>query len=420
MLLKLDDSLIEYIQSNQLTVEEDEALHKLFRSHDNKYHFVFGSRFLFNFLSSHPSMSTYIKRQSKKKYQKYVMLEQKTRYRHSHVIVIPSTESFSRVDNELFNENYNYSIIETIFYIPLKWFCHPAILERTCLISENSSDVNFYFQLAKGISNIYHHNSNVIFSRNSGGGGTTFKVVKDKVEDNNMSLIVVDSDKIHPDDNHGPTCNSVKKTYERFKRYSVLGLKILYVHEKENLLPPTIYGTFGKMHKNIVEPWITIYNSELLYPLYNFADLKEGISAKNYCSFYELLFHEPCRIVAKSTTETWGFNKEFIGSKEEFEKLVVEVKNGKAENKYLLPPLASDVLEDFILKDIHLETKAQLEKIKKSPSNSLAKANHIVFLEEKLQEIESFHQNLNEFHKSYLKDLSDRINDWGFCNTDAV
>lgn len=422
MLLNLDDSLIDYMNSKYLTDEEIDAFERIFQSHKNKYHFVFGSRYVLQAIARNTSLPSFVREQSMKWFKEFPLIEPNTRNKKSVINVIPSNMSFDRVDYEGNNSSFSYAINHTQFFIPLDWFTNPALLERTCLISENSSDVKFYLQLSKGISKMHHPNSDVIFSKNSGGGGTTFKVIEDKIDDQNIVLVVVDSDKIHPKSNYGDTYTNAYKAFSRLKHNSVLGFKVLSVHEKENLIPPLVYSRFTKDDEviNNSRPWQRVYNNELIYDIYNYADLKKGISAENYCAFYESLFDGSHKIVASGLHEKWDFEKEFVGTKSEFEKLVEEYRAGNCENQYLLPPLASNILDDFTLKDIHQNSVRTLEEMSKSKTVNPKKESHRKYLEEKVRLIEAFDTSLNEFHKHYLSELSERIKDWGFCNTKAI
>lgn len=418
MLLMLDDSLIDYINNGDLTEEDHEALEKIFTSHKNKFHFVFGSRYILRFLASNENLSTFVKNESMKKYRRFTLLNNIVGVKKTHITVVPSNCSMNRVETNVKNEIFDFSIKSTKFIIPLNYFCNPTFLERVCLIAENSSDIDFYIELAKGLSRLHFNKSNVVFSRNAGGGGTTFKVLEDKVNDKNMVLTIVDSDKIHPNDEFGKTLRQVIRSYERMKKNSIIGLHILSVHEKENLMPPRMYGVINPKLVEKLLPWKRLYEDGNISHMYKFCDLKEGISAINYCSFYEGLFDERNGIVSSSHENCWGYDDEFIGTKNEFESLIQEVKNKKATNKFLLPPLGEKILNDFKLSEMYKKDKENLNSMNTSIQGSVNP--HKKILENRIYEIENFQNKLNDFHKYYLNELSEHIQDWGFCYTEAI
>lgn len=90
--------------------------------------------------------------------------------------------------------------------------------------------------ISKGINKIHKRNSGVIFARSAGGGGTTFKIIEDKVKDKNIALIIVDRDKSYPTDDYGNTYKKAKETFDSYKDNWILGFEVLDVHEKENLI----------------------------------------------------------------------------------------------------------------------------------------------------------------------------------------
>lgn len=420
MLLELDDSLIDYLEKNSITVEEQNALSNLFHSHLNRIHHIYGSRKIFGFLMDFKNISVDVQKSSKSIFLAYTNFIRGLSVKENKIIIVPSNYKFRREDKYINNLACKKQIMTSKFHVPLNYFNNQFMLERTSLISENSSDIDFYFQLSKGVKKLHKRTSGVIFSRSSGGGGTTFQVIEDKVKDNNIALVVIDSDKIHPNDNYGTTYKNAVKKFNQYKNDWIIGFEVLDVHEKENLIPPTVYKNLNEMPDEIINPWEMLYNHPLHSDLYNFADLKEGISTLNYCDFYEPLF-EIKGLISNISGENWGYLNEFIGTKEEFHELNQELKKKNKQDqikeaKYLLPPLGSKILNDFSLEEIHRRIIKTIDSIQKSKTTDASALRKVTSLKETKKMIETFDSQLNCYHKEYLEQLSNIINEWGYCH----
>lgn len=113
-------------------------------------------------------------------------------------------------------------------------------LQKAQIICENPSDAGFYEIIADHFSNINDLRlCNITYEAINGGGGTTKHVFDRCVEENKITLCILDNDKKHP---NGP----LGGTGRQFGSSGVIktGLvKILDVHEVESLIPfETIEG----------------------------------------------------------------------------------------------------------------------------------------------------------------------------------
>ena len=420
MLLEFDNSLIEYFKENQLTSIEKDALDSIFKSHKKRRHYVYGTKRFFDFMSNYSDVPSNIREYCQAFYLSHYSLSRGVQNKKSKIKIMPSNTKFSREDFKRINREFGHSLEYTIFHIPLNLFEESYILERTILISEHSSDIEFYLQLSKGIKNLHKKNSGVIFSRGAGGGGTTFKVIEDKVKDKNIALIIVDSDKKHPFDDYGNTYKKAKETFDLYKNDWVLGFEVLDVHEKENLIPPTYYKIVNEGLEEKLNPWIELYNHPTLSHLYKFADLKSGISTSNFNDFFLPLLESKNKIVAESEANKWGYTDEFIGDKEAFKKLIKDVSLKIKNNKYILPPLGTKLLDDFSIENKYRKIQDELNEISKVAELPPSGKIKVERLKKNIDDILTLQEKLNAYHSSYLVELSDKINEWGFCNNKTL
>ena len=181
------------------------------------------------------------------------------------------------------------------------FFAETKSVQPTSFLCENIDDVRFYMKLVSiyfpmtPIQAIYYH----------GGGGTTVDVFCELKRRKVVCLAILDSDIKYPKCKIGDTARRCEKKNK--KKESYIKLKVLNVHEAENLVPLA----FMKMHTHDKrgESFLEKMKQRGLLHLMRYYDIKKGIRKDramedaDYLSFckdlYERLY--PCRKNSFST-----------------------------------------------------------------------------------------------------------------------
>lgn len=115
--------------------------------------------------------------------------------------------------------------------LDISFFNKTESIQPTSLLCENLEDTKFYLKL----SGLFRPNSPMVVNGRHGGGGTTVDVFKEIKRRNVVCLAILDSDVKYPDCRQGDTASRCVKALK--KKYANLEVKVLPVHEAENLVP---------------------------------------------------------------------------------------------------------------------------------------------------------------------------------------
>lgn len=149
------------------------------------------------------------------------------------------------------------------------FFSKSMATQPTSFLCENIEDVRFYMKL----TSIYYPNTPIIANYYHGGGRTTDDMFYYLMGRNVVCIVILDSDIKYPDCDYGETA---KKCLKRYKKKLVnIELKVLDVHEAENLVPLAFMKThtYDKNGARFLEK---MSQRGLLHYL-RYYDIKKGI-----------------------------------------------------------------------------------------------------------------------------------------------
>lgn len=123
------------------------------------------------------------------------------------------------------------------------------------ILSENLQDADFYISM---LYNAKYFGSfpcladvNHSFEVDNGGGNNTNIVLERRIKEKKILLCIVDSDKRCETDDYSGTSGSCIKTWNLMKeKNKIADLYILYVREKENLIPFSLYKQYNQFSRN--------------------------------------------------------------------------------------------------------------------------------------------------------------------------
>ena len=124
------------------------------------------------------------------------------------------------------------------------------------ILSENVQDADFYITM---LYNAKHFNSfpflstivSYSFEVDNGGGNATNTMLERRINEKKILLCIVDSDKKSETDDYSGTSGSCFSTWNSLKeKNKIANLYILYVREKENLIPFSLYKQYNKFSGN--------------------------------------------------------------------------------------------------------------------------------------------------------------------------
>jgi hypothetical protein len=128
-----------------------------------------------------------------------------------------------------------------IYHIPLAEFHKLFELEKTSFYSENVKDCIFYEHITNWFLGLEKTDIHLNYNAVNGKEPHDIEYIL-SIEPKKFCLIILDSDKKCPNSKCGNTLKDAKKTYEEFKNDAVSELFYFEnIHEKENLIPPTLY-----------------------------------------------------------------------------------------------------------------------------------------------------------------------------------
>ena len=175
-----------------------------------------------------------------------------------------------------------------IYHIPLAEFHKLFELEKTSFYSENIRDCIFYECITNWFLDLKKKNIKLEYNAVNGSEWHDIEYVLTKIP-KKFCLIIVDSDKKYPGGECGNTLKNVKETFEKFKNNTVSELFYFEnIHEKENLIPPSIYEKLfynefccNDSHNGYYNNLIKLIRIEKDYPEHHeklqYFDFKKGI-----------------------------------------------------------------------------------------------------------------------------------------------
>ncbi|MBA2868940.1 hypothetical protein [Methanococcus maripaludis] len=173
----------------------------------------------------------------------------------------------------------------TVYVVPVDKFSRMFAMAKTCLLSENINDCKLYVQITK---EHYKNEEKACMAYNiqNGGGSTCANVLESilqEQQDKKFCLTFADTDKKHPNDSFGRTLSDLIAIHKQYSNYNVS--KLFYLknfHEKENLIPPSVYGLCSSTNCNLekilkIEQEHSTHHEKLQY-----FDIKEGLTVALY------------------------------------------------------------------------------------------------------------------------------------------
>jgi hypothetical protein len=314
MLIKIDETVTEYIIENYSALNEDspeiEALDNIAKALSEGYHVISASLEVLEVLAKLELLENKSQRMYSYLLSKFVFLPAYEDFCSEYILVKSNSFEFS------INEEHN----KYIFEVPIKYFTKLVTVTPTALVSEDLSDCLFYERLAKKYieEKKKRLNINLCFDHTPGNGDGTYKSYEYKIRQRRLSLAIGDSDKSYPDDNIGTTLLKISTVYNTYKANAIAGLFQLNVREKENLISPSLYllsanssavPTLKKLYK--------LETSNILHTKLKYIDLKDGIKARtlktneNRKKYLEEVFRGVSELVACTYEEIDNQEDEF-------------------------------------------------------------------------------------------------------------
>lgn len=195
------------------------------------------------------------------------------------VVVFQLVVDFEYAGEPILNSSRTESIVSYSF------FQTGSRALPTRLVSENSSDFDFFSCLGNMYSFSEFGNSVCVKFELGNGAGSHCKELKIRhVDDGELVLCMVDSDKAHPIGRAGATARDFT-TCDRGV-FATSCVKILDVHEIENLIPlPLLDEIVVKYHNQDIDSYDFLRKVLAFDQIKRFYDLKKGMSL---CCMYQL------------------------------------------------------------------------------------------------------------------------------------
>ncbi|MCU4862032.1 hypothetical protein [Bacillus cereus] len=402
MLIKIDDTVTEYIESNKQNLNLDSleirALNNIAKAYQEGYHIVSASLDALEILAKLDLLEYNSQRTYHYLLSKFTFLPAYENYFGSYILVKSSNFDFYR------NKTQKKKII---YEVPLNKFSKLQAIRETVLLAEDSRDCDFYEKLAnKYISeNKSEINVKLNFDPLPGGGIRSYDALKRKIHRESIVLAIADSDKSYPKDKVGETLSKLKQVYNEYFQTSIIDLHGLKVREKENLIPPSMYSMCcNSSGKDVIEKLEEIerlseHQSKLMY-----LDIKEGIKAKavkdlQYQEYFQELF-EVIDLISCTLEE--------VAQKDNKDVLMMGI-GGKIEE------FVNDYFEDGLEKK--LEKKKLVLQKKNIPEQVIKKIEQeIKNMEEYVVKKQNLVENLPDYLKNEWDELCHKIISWGCCD----
>lgn len=167
---------------------------------------------------------------------------------------------------------------KTCIHVPVHhWRDLARVANGAGLLGENLVDTQFYKILGEAYLAENGWKWSLCFDEIPGGGDTTAPVLQKKVDEEKLTLAIVDNDRSFPGDMLGKTARRAQK----IQRSALQHLRVLHVRDAENLIPSTLYEQAFHGTADFAEPLQHLKEAEArnsLQPWRDYADIKEGIT----------------------------------------------------------------------------------------------------------------------------------------------
>ncbi|MDZ4442452.1 hypothetical protein ORM30_18495 [Bacillus cereus] len=395
MLIKIDDTVTEFIKSNKSNLNRDSleirALNHIARAYQEGHHMISASLEALEVLAKLDLLDYDPQRIYHQLLSRFTFLLAYEDYCCSYILVKDNSFDFYR------NESKPNKII---YEAPLKRFSKLSTLLPTILLSEDHSDCKFYEKIANKyiLENKAAINVNLNLNHISGGGSQSYTAYDCEINKGSIVLAIADNDKSYPDDKDGETLAQLQKVYNKYNQIAIIELHGLKVREKENLIPPSMYlmccnGSSKNVLRKLEEiERLSEHQSKLMY-----IDIKDGIKAKVvkdklYKEYFQELF-EVIDLIACSLDE--------VDQKSDTEVLMAGI-GGK------LDEFITDVFEGGLEKNLYEKKSiAQKENI---PDYIIQKMEGDVLKKQNLVD------SLPDYLKNEWDELCHKIISWGCCD----
>ncbi|MGR5960119.1 hypothetical protein ACT7DM_16980 [Bacillus cereus] len=204
MLIKIDDTVTEYIESNKQSLDLDSleirALDNIAKAYQEGQHIISASLDALEILTKLDLLENNSRRIYHYLLNKFTFLPAYENYFGIYILVKSNDCDFYR------NDTQNDKII---YEVPLNRFSKLQAIRETVLLAEDSRDCDFYEKIAnKYISeNKAEINVKLNFDPLPGGGIRSYDALKRKIDRGAIVLAIADSDKSYPKDKIGETFN---------------------------------------------------------------------------------------------------------------------------------------------------------------------------------------------------------------------
>ena len=167
---------------------------------------------------------------------------------------------------------------QTIYRLPLVWFCDSLAGQECALLGENLSDAALLEKLAAAWFSHAGWTLRTTSEPQGGGGSTIVDAFEAICQRDRVCLCVADSDRTFPGHNGGANATRLSKIVPRSP---VQKATILPVREIENLVPPTMLVDCSRTgHSGVVREEVLRYDDlcrRLPGEWPDFVDLKKGL-----------------------------------------------------------------------------------------------------------------------------------------------
>lgn len=230
MIIEIKDNLLTKLDSKLVTGAEIDGLNSLALSRKRGLNFIIGSRDVLSKLAESSLLSS-----ESKAIFRHIYNEQ-TRWNNllsqqRFIVTVCGTglELTSFTQNDI-----------TFLVVPLSKFLTYYLDSKVNVVAEHLRDIRFYKAMVKSYLNNHNISGvNLSFRHVLGGGSTTFEVVKQHyIENDGVSICILDSDLKYPQDDIGATAQKVLDIIpdSDYSRSLVLSSR-----ELENIIPFLIF-----------------------------------------------------------------------------------------------------------------------------------------------------------------------------------
>lgn len=388
MLIYLSDEVVKSYAQNKLDSIQSPTFYEIICSNTLGTHFVYGSGLVLRYLSQSNKVSERDRQIFTHMYNTRSTIEP---YLNSikHKIIVNIQDSIINYKNEFEVE------------VNLNFFRITNALHNAYIISEDNDDCNFYCSITENLNLIKNDLMTLSYSIENGGGDNTASSFEEKaVEKKHITYTILDSDKKFEEDRTGNTYNKVLAKFRKKDDENLAKLYLLNVHEKENLIPPTLYRTLN-VDQQVAKILYKISIDKDMVNFLKYLDLKEGLHSLNYNQYYDdlvqFLINE--ELIGASYGTYSGTLTDLHNDLSILSKLP---KKEKEANKFfIIKPLSSNPLKEFDLNKQIKTCKTYLS----NPRNEIERLKN----KKKLLILTNFYKTLLDFQKNEFNKIASDI-----------